>query len=48
MVFDDLGTGWQANIDGLPPFRYPPQAFAEGRLSGTSLSPISPSEDPCA
>ena len=30
VVFDDQGTGWQANVDGLPPFRYPPRLSPRG------------------
>ena len=41
VVFDDEGTGWQANTDGRPPFRYPPQAFAEGSIDGSAVRCLS-------
>lgn len=41
VVFDDQGTGWQANVDNLPPFRYPPPAFSSGSINGTAVSCLS-------
>ena len=41
VVFDDNGTGWQANIDDLPPFRYPPHAFTGGLIDGCCVSCLS-------
>ena len=41
VVFDDQGIGWQANLDGLPPFRYPPEAFAEGVITGSGVRCLS-------
>ena len=41
VVFDDQGTGWQANVDDLPPFRYPPQAFVAGSIGGSSVRCLS-------
>ena len=36
VTFDD-GTGWQANVDGRPPFRYPREKFSEGTIEGQSV-----------
>ena len=41
VVFDDQGTGWQANIDDLPPFRYPPHAFTDGLINGSGVRCLS-------
>ena len=41
VVFDDQGTGWQANIDDLPPFRYPPHAFTCGLINGSAIRCLS-------
>ena len=41
IVFDERGTAWQANLDGLPPFRYPPDAFTEGSIGGSSVRCVS-------
>ena len=41
VVFDDQGTGWQANIDDLPPFRYPPRAFTDGLIHGSGVRCLS-------
>jgi lincosamide nucleotidyltransferase A/C/D/E len=41
VVFDDHGTAWQANIDDLPPFRYPPHAFTGGLIDGSGVSCLS-------
>jgi len=41
VVFDDQGTGWQANIDNLPPFRYPPHAFTGGLINGSGVRCLS-------
>lgn len=41
VVFDEQGTGWQANVDELPPFRYPPDAFTEGLINGSSVKCLS-------
>jgi lincosamide nucleotidyltransferase A/C/D/E len=41
LTFDDEGTGWQANVDGLPPFRYPPAAFSTGFIAGCAVSCLS-------
>jgi lincosamide nucleotidyltransferase A/C/D/E len=41
VVFDDQGTGWQANINDLPPFRYPPHAFTGGLISGCGVRCLS-------
>jgi lincosamide nucleotidyltransferase A/C/D/E len=41
VVFDDQGTGWQANVEGLPPFRYPPDAFAGGLICGVGVGCLS-------
>jgi lincosamide nucleotidyltransferase A/C/D/E len=37
VTFDEQGTGWQANVDDLPPFRYPPEAFARGLVGGVGV-----------
>lgn len=44
VVFDDEGTGWQTNVDGLPPFRYPAAAFGEGSIDGTRVTCLSVSQ----
>ncbi len=41
VVFDGQGTGWQANVDDLPPFRYPPRAFTTGFISGSAVRCLS-------
>jgi lincosamide nucleotidyltransferase A/C/D/E len=41
VVFDDQGIGWQANADGLPPFRYPPNAFTHGLINGSGVRCLS-------
>ena len=41
VVFDDQGTGWQANIDDLPPFCYPPHAFTGGLINGSAVRCLS-------
>jgi len=41
VVFDDHGTGWQANVEGLAPFRYPPDAFTDGFVGGTGVGCLS-------
>lgn len=41
VIFDDQGTGWQANVGGLPPFRYPPDAFADGSIDGSAVRCLS-------
>ena len=41
LTFDEGGTGWQANVEGLPPFRYPPDAFATGLIAGCVVSCLS-------
>jgi lincosamide nucleotidyltransferase A/C/D/E len=41
VVFDDQGTGWQANVDDLPPFGYPPGAFTRGFISGVNVRCLS-------
>jgi lincosamide nucleotidyltransferase A/C/D/E len=41
VVIDDDGTGWQQNIAGLPPFRYPPQAFTTGWINGSCVRCLS-------
>ena len=41
VVFDDQGTGWQANIEDLPPFRYPPHAFTGGLINGSAVRCLS-------
>jgi lincosamide nucleotidyltransferase A/C/D/E len=41
LTFDAGGTGWQANVDGLPPFRYPPDAFSNGSIAGCAVSCLS-------
>jgi lincosamide nucleotidyltransferase A/C/D/E len=41
VVFDDQGTGWQTNVDDLPPFRYPRDAFSDGFIDGTRVACLS-------
>ena len=41
VVFDDHGTGWQTNVDDLPPFRYPPEAFTRGYIEGEAVGCLS-------
>lgn len=41
VVFDEQDTGWQANLDGLPPFRYSPHAFTEGSINGSGVGCLS-------
>ena len=41
VVFDRQDTGWQANVEDLPPFRYPPEAFARGIISGVGIGCLS-------
>ncbi len=41
VTFDDRGTGWQADVDGLPPFRYPPDAFSSGTIDGRAVRCLS-------
>ncbi len=41
VVFDGHGTGWQANIGDLPPFRYPPHAFTSGLINGSEVRCLS-------
>ena len=41
VVFDQDGTGWQANVEDLPPFRYPPEAFARGTIDGVGIGCLS-------
>lgn len=41
VAFDDQGTGWQANVAELPPFRYPAGAFARGFISGCAVRCLS-------
>lgn len=37
VAFDVQGTGWQANVADLPPFRYPPEAFMRGFVGGVGV-----------
>jgi lincosamide nucleotidyltransferase A/C/D/E len=41
LVFDAQGTGWQANVDGQKPFRYPKEAFAQGLIDGRVVECLS-------
>jgi aminoglycoside-2''-adenylyltransferase len=41
IVFDAQGTGWQANLDGQKPFRYPEDAFAQGLVEGRVVECLS-------
>jgi lincosamide nucleotidyltransferase A/C/D/E len=41
VIFDDQGTGWQTNIEDLPPFRYPPHAFTGGLINGSVVRCLS-------
>jgi lincosamide nucleotidyltransferase A/C/D/E len=41
VVFDDHGTGWQSNVDDLPPFRYPSEGFGEGSVDDTRVPCLS-------
>src|SRR6478672_6332881 len=34
IVFDAQGAGWQANVEGQEPFRYPEDAFAQVLIDG--------------
>jgi lincosamide nucleotidyltransferase A/C/D/E len=43
VVFDSSGRGTQPNLPGLPPFHYPPDGFAEGRIGGRAVPCLSPS-----
>jgi lincosamide nucleotidyltransferase A/C/D/E len=41
IVFDAQGTGWQANVEGQEPFRYPEDAFAQGLIDGRMVDCLS-------
>jgi lincosamide nucleotidyltransferase A/C/D/E len=41
VVFDEQGTGWQVDVDDLPPFRYPPEAFTAGSIDGSVVRCLS-------
>ena len=41
LVFDAQGTGWQANVEGQEPFRYPEDAFAKGLIDGRLVDCLS-------
>ena len=41
IVFDAQGTGWQANVEGQEPFRYPEDAFAQGLIDGRVVDCLS-------
>jgi lincosamide nucleotidyltransferase A/C/D/E len=41
LVFDAQGTGWQANVEGQEPFRYPKDAFAKGLIDGRLVDCLS-------
>jgi lincosamide nucleotidyltransferase A/C/D/E len=41
LVFDAQGTGWQANVEGHEPFRYPEDAFAKGLIDGRLVDCLS-------
>jgi lincosamide nucleotidyltransferase A/C/D/E len=41
LVFDAQGTGWQANVEGREPFRYPKDAFAKGLIDGRLVDCLS-------
>jgi lincosamide nucleotidyltransferase A/C/D/E len=41
LTFDAHGVGHQANVDGLDPFRYPPEAFARGIIGGCAVDCLS-------
>ena len=41
IVFDAQGTGWQANVEGQEPFRYPEDAFATGLIDGRLVDCLS-------
>jgi lincosamide nucleotidyltransferase A/C/D/E len=41
VAFDEQGTGWQANVGDLPPFRYPPEAFVRGLVGGAAVGCLS-------
>lgn len=40
--FDESGTGWQANVDGLPPFRYPPDQLTVGLIQRREVPCLGP------
>ena len=41
IVFDAQGTGWQANVEGQEPFRYPEDAFTQGLIDGRVVDCLS-------
>ena len=41
LTFDEQGLGQQANLDGLEPFRYPPEAFDRGTIGGRAVDCLS-------
>jgi lincosamide nucleotidyltransferase A/C/D/E len=41
IVFDAQGTGWQANVEGQEPFRYPEDAFAQALIDGRVMDCLS-------
>ena len=41
VAFDQKGTGWQANVNDLPPFRYPPVALVRGFVGGVRVRCLS-------
>jgi hypothetical protein len=41
IVFDAQGTGWQANVEGQEPFRYPEDAFDQGLIDGRVVDCLS-------
>lgn len=41
VAFDKKGTGWQANVGDLPPFRYPPDALVRGFVGGVRVRCLS-------
>ena len=41
VVFDADGVGWQANLEGLEPFRYPADAFVQGSIEDEAVDCLS-------